>query len=249
MSQLEEMAQQYKGQTIAIIGNGPSLVTMPGPEAQFKRHLYIAAQREKGIHKDINAYEQPRALVRRLEKFPHPMWTINGAWVYHPLSTLGFLMDDHRFHREATHPQAKWYDGLMKKGHVPIMTSKAYPDYPAMVEYPLKEVIMKFKTLHFGETVDYMIALAGLFEVSKIIFLGCDYNMADRYPGERAGTEYWIGKVEEHGIECDASQCMNLMKPSPWESVYHPRFYGFGADNFPYSDEELIQMVRGDYKN
>lgn len=246
MYKLEEIREQYKGGTVTIVGNGPNLVKMPEPEDYFKRFLYVQKQQAAGNAAPISAYEDPRALVRRLEHHPNPLWTINGAWTYHPKSTLGFLMDDHRFHTAETHPQPEWYDGIVKESKIPVITSIKYPQYPYMVAFPLREAIKEFRTTYFGETVDYMVCLAILFQVKKIEFIGCDYMHHDRFPGERAGTEYWIGRAEERGITCDASQSFNLMKQSPWEKCYHPKFYGYGRDSFPISDEELQCLLRGE---
>lgn len=243
---LEEIGKQYKGGTIAIVGNGPSLVTMPGATAHFQRYIEIGKQRRSGDTKDINEYGPPKAIVKRLDNHPFPLWTINGAWTYHPKSTLGFLMDDHRFHRAETHPQPEWYDQQIKDPGIPIITSKAYDAYPSLVEFPIRDAIKEFRTKYFGETVDYMIALAILFEVKRIQFLGCDYALQDRYPGERAGTEYWIGKAEGRGIEIDATNSQNLMKVSPWDKHYNPDFYGYGADNFPLTEEEITALLKKD---
>jgi len=247
MFDLEEIAEKYRGGTVVIVGNGPSLVTMPGKEANFNRYINFTRQREKGLVTNINEFDQAKAIVHRLDNSPHPLWTVNGAWTYHPKSTLGFLMDDQKFHRAETHPQHEWYDNLIRTSTIPIMTSKAYPeDYPALVEYPIKDAISTFRTDYFGETIDYMIALAGLFGVKRIEFLGCDYQLADRFPGERASTEYWIGKMESLGIECDATKCSNLMKQSPRESHFHEKLYGFAKDTFPLSDEEIEELIHGD---
>ena len=243
---IEELAQFHYGKTVSIVGNGPTLVTMPGKVEHYHRYRLYTTDRAKGIQKDINEYEQPRAVVRRLANHPNPLWTVNGGWTYHPESNVGFLMDDHRFHRAETHPQPEWYDNQMKIAKIPIITSMPYPEYPSLTPYPLKEVIKKFRTKYFGESIDYMVALAGLFEVKKVVFYGCDYQLHDRFPGERAGTEYWIGRLEGIGIECDASPSQNLMKPSQWELQYHPQFYGYGRDNFPYTDDEINAFMRGE---
>ena len=252
MQNLEEIAEQYRGGTVVIVGNGPSLVTMPGPAASFQRYIEFHRQKENGgAIKDINDFEQAKALVNRIDNSPFPLWTINGAWVYHPKSTLGFQMDDFKFHRHETHPQAEWYNGIVKDSGIPVMSPKVYPEFKNLVEFPIREVIKKYKTIYFGETVDYMVALAGLFEVKKIIFMGCDYQVNDRFPAERAGTEYWIGKVEKSetnpdGVEIDHSRSQNLMKPSAWESHFDPRFYGYANGDFPLSDHEILCLIRGE---
>lgn len=242
MKNIEEIAQEHTGQEISIVGNGPTLVRMPNWNDFFGRYMQTVKDREKGIFKDINEYDIPVTIVNQLRNHPRKIWTVNGGWSYHPESSLGFLMDDHKFHRDETHPSAAWYDNLIKTSTLPIMTSRAYPAYPALIEYPLKEVAKMFKTAYFGETIDYMCALAGYFEVKKVVFLGCDYQMHDRYPSERAGTEYWIGRLEERGIECDARPSQNLMKQAPREPFYDPTWYGYAKDNPLVHDPELKNM-------
>lgn len=242
MKNIEEIAQEHVGQEISIVGNGPTLVRMPDHRSFFGRYMQSVIDRKNGVVKDINDYGIPPTRVMQLNNHPRKLWTVNGGWSYHPESNLGFLMDDHKFHRDETHPQAGWYDNLMKTSTLPIMTSRAYPNYPAMVEYPLKEIAKMYGTAYFGETIDYMVALAGYFEVKKVYFLGCDYQFNDRFPAERAGTEYWIGRLEERGIECDASPSQNLMKQAPREIMYDPTWYGFAKDNPLLQDPELKNM-------
>jgi hypothetical protein len=170
-------------------------------------------------------------------------WTVNGGHTYHPFSNLGFMIDDHKFHRAETHPQPEFYDGLIKDAEIPIITSRKYPAYPALVEYPLKEIVKFYNSKRFDETIDYEIALAGYFGVKKLIVRGCDYQNFDRYPGERAGTEYWLGRVEQMGVEIDTTPSQNLMKPSVREPMYSDVFYGYAKDH-PVHDKELLDIIK-----
>jgi hypothetical protein len=242
---IDDIAQEHYGQEISIIGNGPSLVRMPKPPDFFSRHVQYMKDREKGVVKDINEYPTPLTHVKRLLGHPRKHWCVNGGWSYHPESNLGFVLDDMCYHRAETHPTHEWYSRLMEDTKIPVFTSRAYPDkFPYFIEYPLKEVVKKYKSDYFGETIDYMIALAGYFQVKKIYFLGCDYQLEDRYPAERAGTEYWIGRMVESGIECDASPSQNLMKVSPREPFYHPQWYGYSIDNPIANDPELEEIIK-----
>ena len=243
MKNIEEIAQEHVGQEISIVGNGPTLVQMPDHRSFFGRYMQSVIDRQNGIVKDINDYGIPPTRVRQLKDHPRKIWTVNGGWSYHPESNLGFLMDDHKFHRDETHPQAGWYDNLMKTSTLPIMTSRAYPAYPAMVEYPLKEIAKMFGTNRFDETIHWELALAGYFQVKKIYMLGCDYQPTDRYPSERSGTEYWIGRLEGLGIEVDASSSQHLMKPGPREVMYSKKWYGYAKDNPILQDQELLSMT------
>lgn len=243
MKTIDDIAQEHVGQEISIVGNGPTLVQMPNYNSFLARYVQYARDREAGSTKDINEYPPPLTHVKRLTGHPRKHWTVNGGWSYHPESNLGFVLDDHKFHRAETHPQPEFYDGLLRDSGIPIMTSRRYKNYPALIEYPIKDVIKKFKSVYFGETIDYMCALAGLFEVKKVYFLGCDYQLWDRFPAERAGTEYWIGRLEGMGIECDARPSQNLMKPSPREPMYSDLLYGYSKDNPILEDKEFIELI------
>ena len=238
---LEEIKEQYKGKTIAIVGNGPSLVTMPGKDALIQRHLKL--MKGAGEEKDITGKENSRAVVKRIDGYHCPLWTVNGGWTYHPESTLGFLMDDHKFHGPKYHPQPEWYDGLVKNSEIPIITSKEYDTHPALVAFPLEEAIKRFRMPYYGETIDYMIVFAILCEVKCIEFLGCDYSQQDRFPGERAGTEFWCGVAHESGIEIKLQNSLNLLKCPDREDMFKPRFYGYAKDTFPYTDKEIMEMI------
>lgn len=244
MKTIDDIAQEHVGQVITIIGNGPSLVRMPGPIEYFSRFVQYARDRENGSAKDINEYGTPLTHVRRLPDDGTKQWTVNGGHSYHPHSNLGFMLDDHKFHRPETHPTPIWYDRLIRDTKIPIITSRVYQNYPAMVEYPLKEVVKKFKTKRFDETIHFECALAGYFEVKKVYFIGCDYQPFDRFASERSGTEYWIGKLEGLGIECITEGSQYLMKPSAREPMYDPMWYGFARDNPICQDKELLEMVK-----
>src|SRR3990167_2591394 len=65
---LEEIAAQYRGANIAILGNGPTV---------------IYRNDQGGVMGKAD-----------FSQYPHPLWSINGGWHYHPNSSLGFMMDD-----------------------------------------------------------------------------------------------------------------------------------------------------------
>lgn len=242
---IDDIAQEHYGQEISIVGNGPSLVRMPDHSDYFGRYVQSVRDQKEGKGRDINEYAAPLTNVKRLISHPRKHWCVNGGWSYHPESNLGFVLDDMCHHRAATHPMHEWYSDLMRNTKIPVFTSKAYPDeYPNFIEYPLKEVAKKFKTNRFDETIHFMAALAGYFQVKKVFFLGCDYQPFDRFASERSGTEFWIGRLEGLGIECDTTPSQYLMKPAVREPMYDPRWYGFSRDNPIVHDPELLEFVK-----
>jgi hypothetical protein len=244
MKTIDDIAQEHVGQEISIVGNGPTLVMMGKHNEYFGRYVQYVRDQKNGIQRDINEYPPPLTHVNRLTGHPRLHWTVNGGWSYHPESNLGFVLDDHAFHRPETHPQPEFYDGLLSGAEIPVITSRVYPAYPAMIEYPLKEVVKKFKTKRFDETIHWEMALAGYFEVKKIYLIGCDYQPFDRFASERSGTEYWIGRLESLNIEIDTTGSQYLMKPSVREPMYDPMWYGFAVDNPLCHDPELLELVK-----
>jgi len=77
----------------------------------------------------------------------------------------------------------------------PILTSRAYEDYPSIVQYPLDKVISKYQFRYLNGSVAYGLAYALYMGYKKIILYGCDY-MYDHKPGVyergRGCVEFWI---------------------------------------------------------
>lgn len=237
---LEEIAEQHRGKTIAILGNGPTV-----------------------IYKDDEG-----AIVGKADfsAYPNPIWAINGGWHYHPQATLGFLMDDVKGPATDEHPDPPWYIDLVRVAKIPILTTREYSDFPALVRYPLEDTLRFFKRAYFAESINYMIAFATMIGVESIDFFGADY-IGSR-PQERASVEYWCGTAHglwiarqhleqmarrdpefaahlarasrEHGVGIDkvgaypnVSEQSSLMKADSPESFYMPGFYGYSREAFP----------------
>lgn len=202
---IQALAEYYRGKRIAIIGNGPSVVT----------------QNSKG----------ERSGIIDFSKYSQPLWVVNGAWHYHPTAALGFQMDDVKGVAMSQHPQPGWYAGLVKNAKIPIITTKTYQDYPATVAYPLADVIRYFGIAYFTDSLAYMTALAIMFGISEIDYFGADYSTAP--PHERAGTEHWCGVARMLGVQINVSEPSSLLKPMLGENYYMPGFYGYSRDTFP----------------
>src|SRR3990167_6307474 len=169
---LAELAEEYRGKTIGIAGNGPTV-----------------------IFRDDQGGVRGKA---DFSQYPHPLWTINGGWHYHPTSALGFLMDDLKGPSIDAHPTPPWYLDLVRNATIPILTSKAYPEFPALLDFPLADVMRFFSIAYYAESINYMIAFAVMIGVEKIEFFGADY-MNSR-PQERASTEFWCGVAHGMGL-------------------------------------------------
>jgi SAM-dependent methyltransferase len=114
----------------------------------------------------------------------------------------------------------------MKKTTTPIITSRKHEDYPSLVEFPLEEVINKYKIEYFNSTAAYAIAYAIHTGVEKLIIFGHDYTYPDAHDAEkgRACCEFWIGTAVANGVKVEFPQSTTLM-----DSIYprDKRLYGY----------------------
>lgn len=120
-----------------------------------------------------------------------------------------FIMDDLK-RCEKRFPE--WGSRLRSTG-MPIITSRAYPEFPTSVAYPIEEVCNHFQDDYMTGTVAYMIAYALLIKVQTLYLFGCDYW----YPGSKAvepGMEcvtYFLGIAKERGVDFKIPQSSVLL--------------------------------------
>jgi len=96
------------------------------------------------------------------------------------------------------------YDTFLKNHNKPIITSRAYPEYPTAVEYPLEDVINTIGYSYFRTTPAYAAAFAIHIGVKKLRIYGCDYVYpTDKYRAEsgRANLEFILGIGMTMGME------------------------------------------------
>jgi len=71
--------------------------------------------------------------------------------------------------------------------------------------YPLKEIIEKYKSSFFTNTISYMIAYAILKKYTSIKIYGVDMDAGGEYSFERPSVTYWIGYARGLSIEVEIS--------------------------------------------
>src|SRR6266446_6824651 len=139
-------------------------------------------------------------------KYCDQTWVINafGAVLVHDLL---FHMDDVRVQmiRAQAEPQSniaamvQWL-----RTHVgPVVTSIAHPDFPALIEFPLEDMVNEFPVCYFNSTAAYAVAYAIHKRVSKISLFGIDFTYPDAHDAEkgRACVEFWLGIATQRGIK------------------------------------------------
>ena len=197
----EEMATWEIPEHVAILGLGPSL-------------------------------EQYVDIVKRMggkHAYCTEVWGINAV--------AGVLMCDRVFHmddvrvqevRAAALPESNIARMLewLKVHPGPIITSRAHPDYPGLVEFPLEEVLNQFKFAYFNSTAAYAVAYAIWLGVKKISMFGCDFTYPNSHDAEkgRACVEFWLAMAAARGIQLTISTKSTLMDAIHTQA---DRIYGY----------------------
>jgi hypothetical protein len=101
----------------------------------------------------------------------------------------------------------------LKKHPGPIYTSRANPDYPGLVEFPLEDLINHLGYAYLNNTAAYAVAYAVHIGVKKISLFGCDFTYPDAHDAEkgRGCVEFWLGQAVARGIQLQLPGTTSLM--------------------------------------
>jgi len=166
--------------------------------------------------------------------------TFDEVWVVNSFASvlradMVFHMDDLKVQegRAAAEPNGKIAAMLesLKASDVPVMTSRAYPDYPAAVAFPLEKVVNKLGAMYFTSTPAYALAYALYREAKEISLYGLDYTWPNAHEAEegRAACEFWIGQGMARGVVYHIGKSSTLMCTR--EPAQH-RLYGYDSQEF-----------------
>lgn len=127
------------------------------------------------------------------------VWGLNQLGKSHDLDLL-FVMDD-LIHRMPAWDQD--FPEWLKSYDKPIVTSKAYEEWPTSTEYPIQEHCFEFGIplgLAMYSTVDYMLAYGILNRVDEMHLYGVDCSHPKREERARVSIAMWIGVAQSKGI-------------------------------------------------
>lgn len=110
----------------------------------------------------------------------------------------------------------------------PVVTSRAHPDYPGLVEFPLEAVLNHLGHDYFNSTAAYAVAYAIHIGVKKISLFGCDYTYPNAHDAERgrACVEFWLGVARARGIQIAVAKQSSLLDALHTRAE---RLYGYDA--------------------
>lgn len=134
----------------------------------------------------------------------------------------------------------KW----LKTTPTPVVTSRAHPDYPSLVEFPLAEVVTEFPLAYFNSTAAYAVAYALHLKAKKISCFGMDFTYPDAHDAEkgRACVEFWLGMAAARGVEIALPKTTSLLDAM---NPQDQRFYGYDTLNLEFKRTDAgVEITR-----
>lgn len=215
---VEDTAGKKVPESVAIIGLGPS------------KHEYASAVCGAGDRRKV--FDETWVINAAASAFEHDM-------VLH--------MDDFRIQeiRAEARPGSNIAAmiKLLKNHNKPILTSRAYPEYPTSFEMPLEALINDLKYDYFNSTAAWGMAYAIHIGVKKVGIFGCDFAFKNRHEAERGRgcLEFWMGYGAARGVRFVFAKSTTLMDAC---EPRHERLYGYDTRRaiFDKDDEGIISV-------
>lgn len=221
----------------------PGVVSDRGEEAAEVKCKHVVIL---GLGPSLDQYLEITKRLGGRSKFCDQVWAINALGDVFACD-LVFHMDDVRIQeiRAAAAPDSNIAAMLpwLKTSNVPVVTSRSHPDYPALVEFPLEDVLNNLGYDYFNGTAAYAVAFAIHIGVEKISLFGIDYTLPNQHQAEkgRACVEYWLGKAQERGIKITVPKCSTLLDAC---HTRPERLYGYDTlhVNFDMQDDGKVKL-------
>lgn len=201
------------------------------------RHIAIV-----GLGPSAEAYMDHVKRHGSRHAFCDQVWGINAIGSVLDVD-LVVHMDDVRVQeiRAAAKPKSNIANMVrwLKNSRVPVLTSCAHPDYPALVEFPFEAVVNQLGRVYFNNTGAYAVAYAIYLGAEKISLFGCDYTYPDAHKAEkgRACMEFWLGVAFARGIEIALPQNTSLLDEIVEDSAEDVYAYGYDCVKIAYADD------------
>jgi SAM-dependent methyltransferase len=230
-SPVEWYGQEGRESDVEPDVNGRTLIAIckrtevgAAPEDGGGKHIAIL-----GLGPSVDQYLDYTKRLGGRSAFCDEVWAINALGNVLDCD-LVFHMDDIRVQerRAVAAPESniaamvRW----LKTSRVPVVTSRAHPDYPALVEFPLEDVLNNLEHDYFNSTAAYAVAFAIHIGATKISCFGFDFTYANSHQAEkgRACVEFWLGVAKARGIKLSMPKTTTLMDAM---SERKDRLYGY----------------------
>lgn len=217
-----DVEKDVKGRTLIAIAARSAL---PDEDMHTQgKHVAIL-----GLGPSLDQYMEQTKRAGGRHKFCDETWSINALGDVFACDLI-FHMDDVRIQeiRAEAAPASniaamlKW----IKTTHIPVVTSRTHPSYPALVAFPLEDVLNHLGHDYFNNTAAYAVAFAIHIGATTISLFGMDYTYPNVHDAEkgRACVEFWLGQAHARGIKINLPKTTTLM-----DSCYPQasRLYGY----------------------
>jgi len=124
----------------------------------------------------------------------------------------------------------------LKTTDVPVITSRAHPDYPALQEFPLEDVLNSLQFDYFNSTAAYAVVYAIHIGVKELSLFGVDYTYPNVHDAEkgRACVEFWLGIATARGIKIRLPKTTSLMDAM---MSREKRLYGYDTQKITFNKD------------
>jgi hypothetical protein len=216
-----EVTEGASGRTIiAVAVQGEETI----PEPEQGPHIAIL-----GLGPSVDQYLELTKRAGGRHSLFDETWAINALGDVFACDLI-FHMDDIRIQeiRARAKPESNIAAmvGWIKTSGVPIVTSRKHEKYPALVDFPLEDVLNHLGHDYFNNTAAYAVAFAIHIGASQISLFGMDYTYPNVHDAEkgRACVEFWLGQAHARGIKISLPKNTSLM-----DSMYPQasRLYGY----------------------
>ena len=156
------------------------------------------------------------------------VWVINSALSVFDCDRV-FMLDPASRFLDTDHAgnQTDVMRKLLPTFDKPIYTCELDERVPALVEYPLEEVIKDQRCAYMNTTVSYALAFAAWNKVGEVDLFGMDFSYKNNLHFAEAGRaclEFWICKMIAIGVKVGVSPRSSLLDQNvPIEE----RLYGY----------------------
>jgi SAM-dependent methyltransferase len=207
---------------------------LPQQSDAEEKHIAIL-----GLGPSIDQYlEITKRLGGRSRVFDQ-VWAINALGNVFDCDLI-FHMDDIRIQeiraKSAPASNIAAMVNWLKTSQVPVITSRAHPDYPALNEFPLEAALNALGHDYFNSTAAYAVAYAILCGATKISLFGMDYTYPNAHDAEkgRACVEFWLGQAHARGIEISLPKTTTLMDAMVGRAG---RLYGYDTVDIAFNSQ------------
>lgn len=141
------------------------------------------------------------------------IWGLNGMEI--PRATRWFEIHNYKFQKSnKTYHGKEIEDGYFKYLNelgVPVYMQDKIKEVEQSTKFPYEELRTKYRD-YFTSTASFMLALALEEGFDVVHIYGMDMAQSEEYSTQRPSVEYWIGRLEQNGVDVYIPPQSDLLK-------------------------------------